>query len=76
MVEAPLVAPAHLQLKAALNAVEPSLEKKMEPMRDVRVGDLHVRGFHGQTKEHHSAHLLQIGATLMPELAERWGSRQ
>jgi hypothetical protein len=66
-------APAHLQLKSAVNAVEPSLEKKMEPVRDVRVGDLHVRGFRGQTREHHSAHLLQIGATLMPELAARWG---
>ncbi|MBI5533500.1 MAG: hypothetical protein HY898_12340 [Deltaproteobacteria bacterium] len=76
VVEGPLVAPAHLQLKAALNAVEPSLEKRMEPIRDVHVGDLHVRGFRGQTKEHHSAHLLQIGATLMPELAERWGNRQ
>lgn len=69
------VAPAHLQLKAAINAVEPSLEKKMEPTRDVRAGDLHVRGFRGQTKEHHSAHLLQIGATLFPELSERWASR-
>ena len=68
----PLVAPAHLQLKAAVNAVEPSLEKKLEPTRDVRVGDLHVRGFRGQTREHHSSHLLQIGATLMPELAQRW----
>jgi hypothetical protein len=71
--EPELVAPAHLQLKAAINAVEPSLEKRMEPARDVRVGDLHIRGFRGQTREHHAAHLLQIGATLMPELAQRWG---
>ncbi len=69
------VAPEHLHLKSALNAVEPSLEKKMEPVRDVRAGGLHVRGFRGQTREHHSAHLLQMGATLFPELAERWNKR-
>jgi len=34
-----------------------------------------VRGYRGNTPEHHMAHLLQMGATVMPELAERWRAR-
>ncbi len=70
--ETQLTPPEHLKLKAAAKAVEPNLEQRMEPIRDLRVGGLHVRGFRGITKEHHSAHLIQMGATVLPELAERW----
>ncbi len=31
-----------------------------------------VRGYRGETPEHHMAHLLQMGATVLPELASRW----
>jgi hypothetical protein len=64
--------PVHLKLKSAERAVEPSLEKRLEPLRDVQIGGLHVRGFRGRTREHHAAHLIQMGATLLPELARRW----
>jgi hypothetical protein len=62
----------HLALRAAEGAVAKKLEKHMEPIEEARAGSLHVRGFRGNTAEHHMAHLLQMGATVMPELAARW----
>ncbi len=70
--EIELKPPPHVKLKAAALAVEPKLEKWLEPTRDVRVGNLHVRGFTGETAEHHISHLTQMSATVLPELAERW----
>jgi hypothetical protein len=71
----PLAAPAHVQLKAAEGAVSKKLEKRMEPISDTRVGSFHVRGYRGNTPEHHMAHLFQMGATVLPELTERWRSK-
>jgi hypothetical protein len=65
-------APPHLQLRAAEGAVSKALEKRMEPISEARVGSFHVRGYRGNTPEHHMAHLLQMGATVMPELVARW----
>jgi hypothetical protein len=65
-------APEHVQLRAAEGAVSKKLEKWMEPISEARVGSFHVRGYRGNTPEHHMAHLLQMGATSMPELVERW----
>jgi hypothetical protein len=70
--EAPGPAPEHLQLRAAEGAVAKRLEKRMEPTYEATVGTFHVRGYRGNTPEHHMAHLLQMGATALPELAERW----
>lgn len=67
-------APEHLQLRAAEGAVAKALEKGMEPLSEATVGTFHVRGYRGNTPEHHMAHLLQMGATVMPELAARWRS--
>jgi hypothetical protein len=69
---APQPAPEHVQLKAAEGAVSKKLEKRMEPISEARVGSFHVRGYRGNTPEHHMAHLLQMAGTVMPELAERW----
>ncbi len=65
-------APPHLALESAKNAVSKKLEKHMEPLNEATVGAFHVRGYRGNTPEHHMAHLLQMGATVMPELAARW----
>lgn len=65
-------APAHLGLRAAEGAVSKRLEKRMIPTTEARVGGLRVRGFRGNTPEHHMAHLLQMGATVLPELVARW----
>jgi hypothetical protein len=65
-------APPHLALESAKNAVSKKLEKHMEPLSEATVGAFHVRGYRGNTPEHHMAHLLQMGATVMPELAARW----
>jgi hypothetical protein len=62
-----------LELVEARGAVAKDKEKLLEQTSEARVGLFRVRGFTGNTKEHHMAHLLQIGATLLPELAERWG---
>jgi hypothetical protein len=64
--------PEHVTIRAAEGAVSKKLEKRMEPTYEARVGFFHVRGYRGNTPEHHMAHLLQMGATAMPELAERW----
>ncbi len=69
---APSPAPEHLSLRAAEGAVAKRLEKHMEPLSEATVGSFHVRGYRGNTPEHHMAHLLQMGATVMPELVERW----
>ncbi|MEJ7727842.1 MAG: hypothetical protein WKG00_01360 [Polyangiaceae bacterium] len=67
-----LAAPEHLALRAAQGAVSKRLEKHLEPTADRSAGALHVRGFRGNTPEHHMSHLLQMGATVLPELARRW----
>jgi hypothetical protein len=69
---APQPPPEHVQLKAAEGAVAKRLEKRMEPTSDTTVGAFHVRGYRGSTPEHHMAHLLQMAATVMPELVSRW----
>jgi len=68
----PLPAPEHVQLGATVGAVSKALEKWMEPTYEATVGSFHVRGYRGNTPEHHMAHLFQMGATVMPELAQRW----
>lgn len=65
-------APTYLDLESMKGAVAKRLEKRMEPTSEARRGDLHVIGYRGDTKEHHMAHLFQMGATLLPELAARW----
>jgi hypothetical protein len=64
--------PEHLKLKSAEHAVSKRLEKKMVPIAETRVGLFHVRGYAGDTREHHMAHLLQMAATVLPELQARW----
>ncbi|MFO0763085.1 MAG: hypothetical protein U0359_42000 [Byssovorax sp.] len=73
--EEPSPAPVHVNLKSGERAVSKKLEKWMEPTTEARVGQFHVRGFKGNTKEHHTAHLLQMAATVMPELVARWSAR-
>jgi hypothetical protein len=70
----PVVQPPHVVLRSAEGAVAKKLEKRMEPFSDARAGALHVRAYRGNTPEHHMAHLLQMAATVVPELAERWKS--
>ena len=65
-------APQYLRLESMKGAVAPRLEKTMEPTREARVGSFHLLGYRGDTKEHHMAHLFQMGATLLPELVARW----
>ncbi|MEO7328894.1 MAG: hypothetical protein ABI193_09970 [Minicystis sp.] len=70
--EAPSLPPVHVNLKSGEKAVAKKLEKWLEPTTEARVGSFHVRGFRGNTKEHHTSHLLQMAATVMPELVNRW----
>jgi hypothetical protein len=68
--------PEHVELRAAVGAVSKKLEKRMEPESEGRVGGFHVRGYRGNTAEHHMAHLLQMASTALPELRERWSSSE
>lgn len=63
---------ASVGLRSAVGAVPKKMEKKLELTSEAVVGGLHVRGFSGATPEHHMAHLLEMGQTVLPELAERW----
>jgi hypothetical protein len=65
-------APAYLELESMKGAVSKKLEKRMEPVNEAHEGLFHVVRFRGDTKEHHMAHLFQMGATLLPELTSRW----
>ncbi|MFO0550834.1 MAG: hypothetical protein U0271_20765 [Polyangiaceae bacterium] len=64
--------PPYLDLASMRGAVSKKLEKHMEPTSEARIGSFHVTGYRGNTKEHHMAHLFQMGATLLGELAARW----
>lgn len=64
--------PLYLELESMKGAVSKKLEKQMVPTSEARRGLFHVRGYRGETKEHHMAHLFQMGATLLPELVARW----
>jgi hypothetical protein len=70
-----LPAPPHLSLPSARNAVYEGKEKRMVPLLDARIGDLRVQGFEGHTAEHHTAHLTQMAAVVLPDLAARWAKR-
>ncbi len=64
--------PPQLMLDAAKGAVRE--HKRMIPTADTRVGLFRVRGFKGNTQDHHSAHLTQMAAVGLPDLARRWAS--
>lgn len=64
--------PEHLDLVAARGAVASGKAQKMVPTSDTRVGLLRVQGFEGNTREHHAAHLTQMAAVALPDLAARW----
>jgi hypothetical protein len=44
----------------------------MKPTTEAHAGALHVRGYTGETPEHHMAHLIQMASIALPYLAERW----
>jgi hypothetical protein len=65
--------PSHLILRAMYdNVARTARELRLEPTTEAAKGGFHVRGFRGETKEHHMAHLFQMGATVLPELVARW----
>jgi hypothetical protein len=65
-------APPYLKLESMKNAVSKEDERSLVPFEEARVGNFHIRGFKGNGKGDHMAHLFQMGATLVPELAARW----
>lgn len=69
---APAGPPPYVTLASMKGAVARDREKVMEPTSETRVGGLVVRGYRGETPEHHMAHLFQMSATVLPELVERW----
>jgi hypothetical protein len=45
----------------------------LEPRSIAHAGGLYVRGYTGETPEHHMAHLIQMATVGLPELARRLG---
>jgi hypothetical protein len=48
----------------------------MDPTTEAHSGNLHVRGYKGETPEHHMAHLIQMANIGLPWLAERWNPKK
>jgi hypothetical protein len=46
--------------------------QRLVPLRRADAGDLHVRGFAGDQKDDHLAHLLQMSANVVPDLVRYW----
>jgi hypothetical protein len=67
-----LSVPAYLKLVSMRGAVAKEDVRKLDPFSDRRVGSFRIRGYRGNTRGHHMAHLFQMGATVLPELAQRW----
>lgn len=67
-----LSVPAYLKLVSMRGAVAKEDVQKLDPFADRRVGSFRIRGYRGNTRGHHMAHLFQMGATVLPELAQRW----
>ncbi len=65
--------PPQVMLAAAKGAVKE--HKKMIPTSDTRVGMLRIQGFKGNTQDDHSAHLTQMAAIALPDLARRWAPK-
>jgi hypothetical protein len=63
--------PAQVALPAARRAAKK--KRRMEPVSDTKVGELHVKGFEGNTRDHHAAHLTQMAPIALVDLAQRWG---
>ncbi len=61
--------PVVLKTEQALSADRTA---RMIPTSDTHVGLLRVQGFKGRSKAHHAAHLIQMAAIGLPDLAERW----
>ena len=74
LVRGPLSVPVYRKLPSMRGAIAKGDGEHLEPFSDVRVGDFHIRGYKGNRRGHHMAHLFQMGATVLPELAERWDS--
>lgn len=65
-------APPYLELASMNGAIAKKLEKTMDPISEAHKGSFHVTGYVGELPEHHMEHLFQMGATLLPELVQRW----
>lgn len=64
--------PPTVRLAAAAKAVASDRVQGMVPLSDTRAGTLRIQGFAGNTREHHAAHLTQMAAVGLPDLAARW----
>ncbi len=64
--------PKHLWLKSMDEAVSRKKERPLAATTDNRLGNVHIRGFEGETKEDHMSHLFQMASTVIGELAARW----
>jgi len=61
-------------LPSSFAVVKKRLHRPMHRRRDRRTGDFRVQSFDGAGWANHRQHLLQMAATVLPELRERWRS--
>lgn len=66
-------APPFVELRSIKGVVSRKRQLQLIPTGEAKMGTFHVLGYTGDGKDDHSAHLFQMGATLLPELVARWG---
>src|SRR5690606_26473431 len=62
--------PPRVDLPEARAAAE--TDERMVPVFDAHAGMLRVRGFEGNTRSHHAAHLTQMAPVGLADLVARW----
>ena len=60
--------------KPSTHGVPQSKIIELEPRSEVHKGGLTVRGYNGETPEHHMAHLIRMATLALPDLVARWGT--
>jgi hypothetical protein len=58
--------------KPSTHGVPQSKIVELEPRSEAHKGGLTVRGYNGETPEHHMAHLIRMATLALPELKARW----
>ncbi|HRI72162.1 MAG TPA: hypothetical protein PK156_48345, partial [Polyangium sp.] len=64
--------PPRITIPPLLAALPKPQEAWLEQTTEAKTGELHVRGYSGQTPDQHMAHLVQMSVTVLPDLVERW----
>ncbi|WP_156040803.1 hypothetical protein [Chondromyces apiculatus] len=64
--------PPHVALPSLANVWAKDAERWLEQTNEAHRGGFHVRGYMGNSPEHHMAHLIQMSVIALPDLVAHW----